>query len=346
MLVITVYIKEFMKKILILAANPKDTSNLRLGEEVREINNTLQLSPNRDLFQIITESAVRVDDLTRSLFEHQPTIVHFCGHGSGADGLIFESDYGHTQLVSTQALARLFDLVQQQVECVLLNACYSSEQAEAIHQHIDCVVGMDKAIGDKAAIKFSVGFYTALAAPSDYDVCYKMGCASIDLQGIPEYSTPKIKFRPRRQAQLIKPVKSPKKDSVKNNISEQNRSISIGGNVTGGAVQTGDKNTAMINFQQGSLSAPESVNIRVEISAVYNIIAQLETPDRRKINNAFEDVEEELSKTQPDKEELGMSLKRALDYAKKAEGFAEVVALLQPHLNKISAWLEGKNFGF
>ncbi|BAZ08741.1 hypothetical protein NIES4071_05470 [Calothrix sp. NIES-4071] len=336
-----------MKKILILAANPKDTSNLRLGEEVREINNTLRLSPNRNLFQIITESAVRVDDLTRSLFEHQPTIVHFCGHGSGADGLVFESDYGHTQLVSTQALARLFDLVQQQVECVLLNACYSEEQAEAIHQHIDCVVGMDKAIGDKAAIKFSVGFYTALAAPSNYDVCYKMGCASIDLQGIPEYSTPKIKFRPRnQQVQSIKPVKSAKKDSVKNNISEQNRSISIGGNVTGSAIQTGNKSTAKINFQQGSLPAPESVNIQAEISAVYNIIAQLETPDRRKINNAFEDVEEELSKTQPDKEEAGMSLKRALDYAKKAEGFAEVVALLQPHLNKISAWLEGKNFGF
>jgi hypothetical protein len=43
---------------------------------------------------------------------------------------------------------------------------------------------------------------------------------------------------------------------------------------------------------------------------------------------------------------VGKSLKRALDYAKKAEGFAEVVAKIQPHLSKISGWLEGKDFGF
>ena len=101
-----------MKKILIVSANPKDTSHLRLDEEVREIKNTLRLSDNRDKFQIITESAIRVDDLARFLSNHQPTIVHFSGHGSGTDGLVLEDDYGHMQLVSTQALAKLFDLFQ------------------------------------------------------------------------------------------------------------------------------------------------------------------------------------------------------------------------------------------
>ena len=184
-----------MKKILILAANPKNISNLRLDEEVREIKNILQLSPNREQFQIITESAVRVDDLTRFLSHYQPTIVHFSGHGSGTDGLALEDNSGHIQLVSTQALAKLFDLFQQQVECVLLNACYSQEQADSIHQYIDCVVGMRQAIGDRAAIKFSVGFYIALAALRNYEDCFKTGCASIDLQGIPESQTPQIKVR-------------------------------------------------------------------------------------------------------------------------------------------------------
>ena len=75
-----------MKKILILGANPKDTSSLRLDEEVREIKKALQLSPDRDDFLIITESAVQVDDLISFLSNNQPTIVHFAGHGSGADG--------------------------------------------------------------------------------------------------------------------------------------------------------------------------------------------------------------------------------------------------------------------
>jgi CHAT domain len=331
-----------VKKILILCANPKNTAKLRLDEEMREIKNTLQLSPHRDEFQIITESAVRVDDLTRFLSHHQPTIVHFCGHGSGANGLALEDNSGNMQLVSTQALAKLFDLFQQQVECVLLNACYSEAQATAIHQHIDCVVGMNQAIGDKAAIEFSVGFYTALAALRNYEDCFQMGCTSIDLQGIPEYATPEIKIR-RRHYQTEKPtnpVKSDDSNSMNNdNKGGQNRSVSIGGSVTGSAIQTGDSNIANINFQQVSLPAPATVNIEAEINALREILAKLETSDRRKIDNAFADAQEELNKPQPDKDEVGDSLNRALKYAKKAEGFASAIAKLQPHLTKITAWL-------
>ncbi len=331
-----------MTKILILSANPKNTSHLRLDEEVREIKNTLQLSPNREEFQIITESAVQVDDLTRFLSHHQPTILHFSGHGSGTDGLALEDNSGHVQLVSTQALAKLFDLFQSQVECVLLNACYSESQATAIHQYIDCVVGMNQAIGDRAAIKFSVGFYTALAALRNYEDCFQMGCTSIDLQGIPEYLTPAIKIRRRRYqtVQATNPVKSDKDNGMNNNNKGgQNRSVSIGGNATGSAIITGDSSTANVNFQQVSLPAPASVNIQAELNALREILAKLETSDRRKIDNAFADAQEELNKPQPDKDEIGDALNRALKYAKKAEGFADAIAKLQPHLAKTTAWL-------
>ena len=334
-----------MKKILILSVNPKNTSSLRLDEEVREIKNTLAISPHRDEFQIITESAVRVDDLTRFLSHHQPTIVHFCGHGE-TDGLVLEDNSGQMQLVSTQALAKLFDLFQEQVECVLLNACYSEAQATAIHQHIDCVVGMNQAIGDTAAIKFSIGFYTALAARRNYEDCFHMGCTSIDLQGIPESLTPAIKIR-RRRYQTEQPTNSVKSDQdngmSNDNKGGQNRSVSIGGSVTGSAIQTGDSNTANINFQPVNLPASASVNIQAELNALREILAKLESSDRRKIDNAFEDAQEELNKPQPDKDEVGQALDRALKYANQAEGFASAIAKLQPHLTKTTAWL-GENW--
>jgi hypothetical protein len=56
-----------MKKILILSANPKNTNQLRLGEEVREIKAALKQSKNREQFEVVTESALRVNDLRRSL---------------------------------------------------------------------------------------------------------------------------------------------------------------------------------------------------------------------------------------------------------------------------------------
>ncbi|MFH7024599.1 MAG: CHAT domain-containing protein [Heteroscytonema crispum UTEX LB 1556] len=202
-----------MKKILILSANPKNTEKLRLDEEVREIQASLKRAKNREQFEIVTEWAVRVDDLRHALLDYQPTIVHFSGHGSESNGLAFENNSGQMQVVSTESLARLFKLFQNTVECVLLNACYSEVQAEGIHQHINYVIGMNRAIGDKGAIKFSVGFYDALGAGRTYEDCFKIGCAAIDLEGIPESETPIIKLRLQKtefqkNQQSTPPIKS------------------------------------------------------------------------------------------------------------------------------------------
>jgi hypothetical protein len=52
---------------------------------------------------------------------------------------------------------------------LILNACFSEVQADAISQHIKYVIGMNKAIGDTAAIEFSIGFYDALGAGETYE---------------------------------------------------------------------------------------------------------------------------------------------------------------------------------
>ena len=54
----------------------------------------------------------------------------------------WEDDEGESVYVETQALANLFELHKGNVECVLLNACYSEEQAQAIAKHIPVVIGM------------------------------------------------------------------------------------------------------------------------------------------------------------------------------------------------------------
>lgn len=149
-----------MKTILILAANPR--RDLDLGREVRDLKEAIAASANSDQLQVVNEPAVRVEDLQNLLLRHRPQIVHFCGHGGGDEGLVFESDLGREHQVRTEAIAGLFRLFEAQVECVLLNACYSEKQAEAIVQHIDYVVGMNQTIQDKAAIAFSKGFYRAL----------------------------------------------------------------------------------------------------------------------------------------------------------------------------------------
>lgn len=183
-----------MKKILILSANPTNTNHLRLDEEVREIQAGMERSRSRDQFEIICKWAVRSNDLLRALLDHKPEIVHFSGHGAGSEGLALENNSGQMQLVKTETLARLFEFFDS-IECVLLNACYSEAQAEAIYQHVDCVIGMNRAIGDRAAIEFAVGFYDALGADRSYEDAYECGRLNIDLEGIPESSTPVLKSK-------------------------------------------------------------------------------------------------------------------------------------------------------
>ena len=76
------------------------------------------------------------------------------------------------------------------MRCILLNACYSEIQAIAISEHIDYVIGMNNAIDDKAAIAFAIGFYQGLGAGRTIESAYKLGCAQVRLQGIPEHLTP------------------------------------------------------------------------------------------------------------------------------------------------------------
>ncbi|WP_243146822.1 CHAT domain-containing protein [Scytonema sp. UIC 10036] len=80
--------------------------------------------------------------------EVNPQIVHFCGHGMEDEGLVLQDETGQVKLVSTNALAGLFKLFADKVECVLLNACYSELQAEVIKHHIDYAIGMNQSLGE------------------------------------------------------------------------------------------------------------------------------------------------------------------------------------------------------
>jgi CHAT domain len=185
-----------MQTILILTANPQGTSQLRLDREVRDIEEGLLRAKQRDRFVIESKLAVRTRDIQRAMLESDPAIVHFSGHGTGDEGLVFEDETGSAKLVDGEALAGLFELFADRVECVVLNGCYSEVQAEAIAQHINYVIGMKKAIGDQAAIEYAVGFYDALGSGKPVEFAHKLGCVAIRLAGVPEQLTPTIKKKP------------------------------------------------------------------------------------------------------------------------------------------------------
>lgn len=179
-------------RVLFLAANPSDTNPLRLDEEVREIDRVLRMARFRDMFDIRQHWAVRAGDLQELLLREQPDIVHFSGHGSAATEIILEGTDGRSHAVPARALERLFAVLRGNIRCVVLNACYSEGQARAIGNHIDCVVGMAKAVGDRAAVEFASAFYQALGYGRDVKTAFDLGCNAIDLHAIDEQDTPRL----------------------------------------------------------------------------------------------------------------------------------------------------------
>ncbi|MFX0199354.1 MAG: CHAT domain-containing protein [Candidatus Hodarchaeota archaeon] len=178
--------------ILFIAANPRGTNPLRLDEEIRSIDEALLQAKFRDKFDLEQQWAVRVKDLSGHLLRYEPDIVHFSGHGSMTSEIILEDVSGESHPVSGRALSELFRVLKANIRCVVLNACYSEPQAKAIAQHIDCVIGMSKAIGDSAAINFARSFYRALAFGKDVKTAFDLGCVEIDMANLNEKDTPKL----------------------------------------------------------------------------------------------------------------------------------------------------------
>lgn len=190
-------------RILFLAANPIDTNRLRLDEEVRTIDEALRKSKFRDRFDIQQQWAVRTIDIQGCFLRYGPNIVHFSGHGSKSGEIILEDDTGRSRPLRYQALSRLFSVLKDNIQCVVLNACYSKKQARAIAEHVDCVIGNPTTIGDSAAISFARAFYQALGYGRDVKTAFDLGCLQIDLDSLAEQDKPYLSCKNRYPQEMV-----------------------------------------------------------------------------------------------------------------------------------------------
>ena len=179
-------------KVLFLAANPLGTSKLALDEEMRLIEEKIYASEHRNQLDLVPVLAARPDDLLQSLNRYRPQIVHFSGHSTATGELQLVGNDGFPRPVSSLALTRVFKTLKDNIRLVVLNACYSKIQAEAIRQEIECVVGMNAALGDDAARTFAASFYRAIGFGRSIQEAFEQGQTALLLEGIAEEQTPEL----------------------------------------------------------------------------------------------------------------------------------------------------------
>ncbi len=152
-------------KILMLTANPAGSYQLELEKEHSRI--TKKLQEKTEQFSLIVHHAVNNTEFKELNETTKPNVLHFSGHGNSNGIMLQNDDKNGSALLTARALDALFEYFADEgvlFKAVVLNACYTEDQAQAIANHVPYVIASTTAISDEAAIAFSVGFYFKLDA--------------------------------------------------------------------------------------------------------------------------------------------------------------------------------------
>jgi CHAT domain-containing protein len=217
------------RKALYLGANPPGTVSLGLDEEVRAIKQELRSARYR-CFDLVACWASEANDLVRELRESTPAIVHLSGHAckaggrageavtvyrdvfidpaalagaglaagagiEGGGGLVLNARDGSPHVVSYEVVKKIFELAGSSVKLVVLTACSTEPLASLLLEHVDCAIGIDGPISDRAALEFSKGLYAALGDGAAIEQAFQAGCLAILCAGLPGAGRPKLKVR-------------------------------------------------------------------------------------------------------------------------------------------------------
>jgi len=178
--------------VLFLAANPLDQERLRLDEEVRSIAEMIRKAEHRDAVKLESCWAVRPLDLLQAINEHHPRVVHFSGHGSHRDEILFQNDAGETKAVTKEAMVQTMAAASGDIRLVFFNTCFSRARAELVVRHVDTAIGMSTAIIDQAARVFAAQFYSAIGFGLSISRAFEQAKAALMLEGLGEEQVPEL----------------------------------------------------------------------------------------------------------------------------------------------------------
>jgi hypothetical protein len=168
-------------KILFLSASPNDKVRSYTDKELREVEEELEHGGQSRRFDLKYFGAVRPPDFTGRLLRENPYLLHFSGHGLKTGEICLEDDQGKSLAVPPERLANLFKHINGQVQAVVLSACYTEKQAQAIAEHVPFVIGVNTALKATIAQRFARGFYQFLSTKFEIEAAFQWGKAQAGL---------------------------------------------------------------------------------------------------------------------------------------------------------------------
>jgi hypothetical protein len=186
--------------VLFLAANPLDADQLRLDEEARTVAQTIRSARHRDAVKLESCWAIRPPDVLQAINEHEPTIVHFSGHGTGNDEIVFQDELGNAKLVSKDAIVQLMAACSGKIRLVVFNTCFSESQAKAVVDSVESAIGMASSVSDNAARTFAAQLYSGIGFGHSLHKAFEQAKALVMMEGLDEHKIPRLFTAPGLRA--------------------------------------------------------------------------------------------------------------------------------------------------
>lgn len=187
-------------RILFLAASPTDLPPPQATQEYRKIETAILRAEHAGRLRLLPpEYTVQGDELGLIIGRTNPTILHFCMHGTSAGDLVATHIDGEAVLLSQTALETLLEILnrrEQRIRCVILNACSTLEQAKRLAQHADIVIGTTSKVDNATCRTFARNFYEFIGQRKSVKESCDLACLSAGIDR--NQSPPQFNLIPKK----------------------------------------------------------------------------------------------------------------------------------------------------
>ena len=188
-------------RVLLLTAAPANMAPMRLADEEKAIRQQILAGVARGgKVRLNVIRSTMVDDILGAMNEYRPHVLHIAAHGNKEGELMFVNGAGDRQPVPLQGLLSAVKTAGNDLQLIVLNACYSAAATTALRDHIDYAIGIRKAVADESALVFSEAFYGALSYGKSLLEAHEQGLTQLRLKRLPNSEDIELIVRPSCEA--------------------------------------------------------------------------------------------------------------------------------------------------
>ena len=196
-------------RILYGTATPQ--GDLRVSQEIRRVKSAVAAALHRDLVDIEHAPDITADDLLNYLTTFQPHVIHFSGHAN-EDVLVFDDgsvEGGQERTIPIELFMRALTAPDRRPALVVLNACQSAVNLEALLAGVPMAIGMSASVGDADAITFATRFYRAVADGQSVESALTIARVDMEMNGLPDHDLPTLITAPGIDPSTVRLVLPP-----------------------------------------------------------------------------------------------------------------------------------------